>query len=142
MASYLNLIPVAPGDPPRVYLEKREVWGKVYDRLLGRTDLVPFRHVIPLDMEKRVRAWARLGPKPMKYFRILVQDSNGIDLCRWFNVPGCKIEEVLSKKDCIWSYLIDLGLGRIQAKTKEMKATNNAFNPFIQFLTGIAPYYQ
>ena len=141
MTSYFNLIPVSPGTPSGDYLERRGVWGKVLDQILSLNP-VPFRPVIPLSMERRVRALAKLGPKTLKYFSALVQSSTGIDLRRWFNVPGCKLEEILIKSDCTWSYLVALGLGRIQPKTNEIKATSLAFHPHIQFLSGLTTSYE
>lgn len=142
MATYLNLISVDPETPTGNYLVRRGVWEKVFELLKQRKDLIPFRQVVPLSMEARVRALAKLGTKSLKYFSALVQSSTGIDLCRWFNLPGCKVEEFLSKKDCTWGYLWELGLGRFQPKTREFKATKLAFHPQIQFLTGLTTKYE
>ena len=142
MVTYFNLISVEPETPTGSYLVRGGVWDRVFEMLKQRKHLIPFRQVVPLDMEARVRTLAKLGPKSLKYFQELVQSSTGIDLRRWFNVPGCNVEEFLSKKNCTWGYLLALGLGRFQPKTREFKATNLAFHPQIQFLTGLTTKYE
>lgn len=110
------------------WLRRLPVWGRIRYGVLGST-------YIPWWVEEILRQ-ELLDEDCRRLLGTLLVDMNGVPL----EELGVKLREwdEVVKAGCASGRLVEWGLAHIGTSTKELKPTKLAFDPRIQFLTGMS----